>query len=88
MCLNGAIFASQILFTTCLYTYFGKRDFGIKYGLVRAGPGLAVLGFSFLLKYVDMFESWDVIYHSMTSLCGAAAIVSLLLTNYKVTKIK
>merc|ERR550537_705136 len=88
ICLDGVIFASQILFTTCLYTYFGKKDFGIKYGLVRAGPGLAVLGFSFLLKYVDLFDSWNVIYHSMACLCLFSAFVSMFLTNHNITPLK
>ncbi|KAL5263284.1 hypothetical protein ACHWQZ_G008612 [Mnemiopsis leidyi] len=88
ICLDGVIFASQILFTTCLYTYFGKKDFGVKYGLVRAGPGLAVLGFSFLLKYVDLFDSWSMIYHSMAALCIFSALVSTFLTNHRITPLK
>lgn len=85
--LDGVIFASQILFTTSLYTFFGKKDFGIKYGLVRAGPGLAVLGFSFLLKYVNIFEEWSVIYHSMAIICIFSGMVSIALTNHSVVKL-
>ena len=81
------VFASQILFTTSLYTYFGKKDFAIKYGLVRAGPGLAVLGFSFLMKYVNIFEEWSVIYHSMSIICVCSVIVSLGLKTQKVAVI-
>ena len=88
ICLDSVIFASQILFTTCLYTYFGKKDFGVKYGLVRAGPGLAVLAFSFLLKYVEIFNDWDTIYHSMAGLCLVSALISTLLTNHPLTHFK
>ena len=83
--LDGAIFASQILFTTSIYTYFGKEDFGVKYGLVRAGPGLAVLAFSFLLKYVEVFADWGVMFHTMAGLCLLSAASSFLLTNYPVS---
>ena len=83
--LDGAIFASQMLFTTSIYTYFGKRDFEVKYGLVRAGPGLAVLAFSFLLKYVDLFTDWGVMFHTMAGLSLLAAGSSAFLTNYPVS---
>ena len=77
ICLDGIVFSLQIIFTTSLYTYFGKEDFAIKYGLVRAGPGLAVLGFSFLMKYVNFFDSWSVVFHSQTVLCLLGVIVTL-----------
>ena len=85
-CNTCLVFASQLLFTTSIYAYFGKRDFGVKYGLVRAGPGLAVLAFGMMMKTIEIFKSWSGIYHGMTGLCVGAGLLTVFLTNHRIVR--